>query len=167
MDKINKYEWSIYSIPGSLDVTIGGCIGNDVHGKDSFKFGNFGENVIEIEVILSDKKIIKCSKETNKEIFKAVIGGLGLIGIITKVKLKLKKINSSRFRLTVFRSSRNISAQIIDDKKNKTLISATSISKKTDNINKKDLIIILNTDRFFNKVFNFLLKLIQIHHSIL
>ena len=94
LDKINKYEWSIYSIPGSLDVTIGGCIGNDVHGKDSFKFGNFGENVIEIEVILSDKKIIKCSKETNKEIFKAVIGGLGLIGIITKVKLKLKKINS-------------------------------------------------------------------------
>ena len=47
--------------------------------------------VIEIEVILSDKKIIKCSRETNKEIFKSVIGGLGLIGIITKVKLKLKK----------------------------------------------------------------------------
>ena len=94
MDKINQYGWSIYSIPGSLDVTIGGCIGNDVHGKDTFKFGNFGENVIEIEVILSDKKIIKCSREVNEEIFKSVIGGLGLIGIITKVKLKLKKINS-------------------------------------------------------------------------
>ena len=93
LDKINNFGWSIYSIPGSLDVTIGGCISNDVHGKDTFKFGNFGENIIEIEVILSDKKIIKCSKETNKEIFKSIIGGLGLIGIITKVKLKLKKIN--------------------------------------------------------------------------
>ena len=56
-----------------------------------------------------------------------------------KIRKKLKKVNSNRFRLTVFRSSRNISAQIIDDKKNKTLISATSNSKKTDNINKKDL----------------------------
>lgn len=94
LDKINKYGWSIYSIPGSLDVTIAGCISNDVHGKDTFKFGNFGESVVEIEIILSNKDIITCSKEKNKEIFKSVIGGLGLIGIITKVKLKLKKINS-------------------------------------------------------------------------
>ena len=94
LDKINKSGWSIYSIPGSLDVTIGGCLSNDVHGKDTFKFGNFGESVIEIEIILSDKNIITCSKEKNEEIFKSAIGGLGLIGVITKAKLKLKKINS-------------------------------------------------------------------------
>jgi len=35
-----------------------------------------------------------------------------------RIRNKLKKINSTRFRLTVFRSSRNISAQIIDDKNN-------------------------------------------------
>ena len=51
LDKINKYEWSIYSIPGSLDVTIGGCIGNDVHGKDSFKNGNFGNQVLELKLL--------------------------------------------------------------------------------------------------------------------
>ena len=39
----------------------------------------------------------------------------------------------------MFRSSRNISAQIIDDKNNNTLVSATSIKKKTSNIKKKDL----------------------------
>ena len=43
---------------------------------------------------------------------------------------KLKKINKERFRLTVFRSSKNISAQIIDDKNNKTLVSASSIKEK-------------------------------------
>ena len=47
-----------------------------------------------------------------------------------KIRKKLKKINSDRFRLTVFRSSRNISAQIIDDKNGKTLISASSIKEK-------------------------------------
>ena len=40
--------------------------------------------------------------------------------------------------MTVFRSSRNLSAQIIDDKSNKTLISATS-NKKEINSKKKDL----------------------------
>ena len=44
----------------------------------------------------------------------------------TRIRKKLKKINTERFRLSVFRSSRNISAQIIDDKNNKTLVSASS-----------------------------------------
>ena len=46
-----------------------------------------------------------------------------------RVRRKLKKSNSNRFRLSVFRSSRNISAQIIDDDNNKTLVSASSLKK--------------------------------------
>jgi len=38
-----------------------------------------------------------------------------------RIRRKLKQVNSERLRLTIFRSSRNISAQIIDDKNNKTL----------------------------------------------
>ena len=56
-----------------------------------------------------------------------------------RIRKKLKKINQERFRLTVFRSSRNISAQIIDDENNKTLISATSITKKSTNKKKSDI----------------------------
>ena len=57
----------------------------------------------------------------------------------TKVRRKLKKINSERFRLTVYRSSRNLSAQIIDDKNGKTLVSASSINEKRTNKKKADL----------------------------
>ena len=56
-----------------------------------------------------------------------------------RIRRKLKQVNSERFRLTVFKSSRNISAQIIDDKNNKTLISATSIKEKNTNKKKTDL----------------------------
>ena len=56
-----------------------------------------------------------------------------------RIRKKLKKVNTDRFRLTVFRSLKNISAQIIDDKNNKTLISASSISEKTKNKKKADL----------------------------
>ena len=54
-----------------------------------------------------------------------------------RIRRKLKNVNKNRFRLSVYRSSRNISAQIIDDKNNKTLVSASSINEKTTNKNKK------------------------------
>jgi len=56
-----------------------------------------------------------------------------------RIRKKLKKINSERFRLTIFRSSRNISAQIIDDINNKTLVSASSIKEKISSRKKTDL----------------------------
>ena len=47
-----------------------------------------------------------------------------------RVSNKVKKVASyGRFRLSISRSSKNISAQIIDDSKNITLISASSIEK--------------------------------------
>ena len=56
-----------------------------------------------------------------------------------RIRRKLKQVNSERLRLTVFRSSRNISAQIIDDKNKKTLVSASSIKEKNTNKKKTDL----------------------------
>jgi len=57
-----------------------------------------------------------------------------------RIRKKLKKVNVNRFRLSIFRSSKNISAQIIDDTNNKTLISESSLKKKSESkkTNKKD-----------------------------
>ena len=58
---------------------------------------------------------------------------------------KLKKVNSNRYRVSVNKSLNNISAQIIDDLNNKTLVSASSIEKdfkikKTKKIDKSTII---------------------------
>ena len=47
-----------------------------------------------------------------------------------RVRSKLKKVSKNRYRLSVSRSSKNISAQIIDDIKNITLVSASSVEKE-------------------------------------
>ena len=60
-----------------------------------------------------------------------------------RIRRKLKQVNSERLRLTVFRSSRNISAQIIDDKNNKTLVSASSLKEKNANKKKTDLSVLV------------------------
>jgi large subunit ribosomal protein L18 len=60
-----------------------------------------------------------------------------------RIRNKLKKSNTSnRLRLTVNRSSKNISAQIIDDINSKTIVAASSVEKgikKTAKIKKSDL----------------------------
>tara|TARA_B100000579_G_C22678416_1_gene779090 strand:+ start:571 stop:924 length:354 start_codon:yes stop_codon:yes gene_type:complete len=43
---------------------------------------------------------------------------------------KLKDVNTNKLRITVFKSSKNISAQIIDDKVSKTIVSASSTEKE-------------------------------------
>ena len=58
---------------------------------------------------------------------------------------KLKKVNVSKYRISVTKSLNNISAQIIDDKQKKTLVSASSIekeikSKKVKKMEKSSLI---------------------------
>ena len=58
-----------------------------------------------------------------------------------RVRKKLKNVSKDRFRLSVSRSTKNISAQIIDDVKNITLVSASSIDKeiKDQKKNKSEL----------------------------
>ena len=46
-----------------------------------------------------------------------------------RVRKKLKKVSTNKFRISVFKSSKNLSAQIIDDKNNKTIVSASSVEK--------------------------------------
>ena len=54
-----------------------------------------------------------------------------------RISNKVKKVsNVDRYRLTVSRSSKNISAQIIDDVNNVTLLSASSIEKDIKSMNK-------------------------------
>ena len=48
----------------------------------------------------------------------------------TRIREKIKKSANGRYRLSVFRSSKNIYAQIIDDDKGKTLLSSSTLDKK-------------------------------------
>tara|TARA_B100002019_G_C21016010_1_gene472350 strand:- start:32 stop:385 length:354 start_codon:yes stop_codon:yes gene_type:complete len=46
---------------------------------------------------------------------------------------KLKSVSSNRYRISITKSLKNLSAQIIDDKQNKTLVSASSVEKEIKN----------------------------------
>ncbi len=86
-------NWYLSSCPGGGDVSIGGALSNNVHGKDSFRNGNFGENIEFFKILQSNGKIVQINK--SDEAFKYIVSGIGLFGIITEITLKLKKITSN------------------------------------------------------------------------
>ena len=68
--------WFPMVAPGTKFVTIGGAIASDVHGKNHHIEGSFRKCVMWLEVISSDGKIYKCSREHNTELFENTIGGM-------------------------------------------------------------------------------------------
>jgi len=56
-----------------------------------------------------------------------------------RIRKKLKNVNRERLRLSIYRSLKNISAQIIDDKIHKTIVSASSAEKKITKGKKTEL----------------------------
>ncbi|MGN6418338.1 MAG: FAD-binding protein [Pseudobacter sp.] len=87
--------WFLPVTPGTKFITVGGAIGSDVHGKNHHVDGTFGQHVVDMDIILADGKQVTCSPTDHADLFEATCGGMGLTGMITRIKFKLKKIPSS------------------------------------------------------------------------
>ncbi|HYM08579.1 MAG TPA: FAD-binding oxidoreductase [Terriglobales bacterium] len=85
--------WFLPVTPGTRFVTLGGAIANDVHGKNHHRAGTLGRHVRRLELCRSDHGLLLCSPESNPDLFRATIGGLGLTGVITCAEIALKKIS--------------------------------------------------------------------------
>lgn len=80
--------WLPAVMPGTGFATVGGCIANDVHGKNHHGVGTFGQHVVSIDLIV-DGKIKRITPTKNAGLFKATVGGLGQTGIIASARLQL------------------------------------------------------------------------------
>ena len=95
LNLIVEKGWFLPVTPGSKQITLGGMVASDVHGKNHHKNGSFKNHIISLKLVNEEKKLITCSAKLNKRLFKYTIGGMGLSGIIYSCKFKLKKINSN------------------------------------------------------------------------
>ena len=93
---IIKHNWFLPVTPGTKNVTAGGLIASNVHGKNHHKVGSFHNYVRWFNLLLPNGKIIKCSRKSNQELFNWTIGGMGMTGIIVKIEFSLKKIHSDK-----------------------------------------------------------------------
>ena len=93
--------------PGSANVTIGGAIASDVHGKNHHKVGSLGNHVSRILIINGKGDIEEIKPELEQSgkknnFFWATIAGMGLTGIIIEATISLIKIETSFVKVDTF-----------------------------------------------------------------
>lgn len=79
---------------GTSRTTMGGCAAMNVHGKNNWQVGPFGEHVVEFDLMLASGETITCSRAENSDVFHAAIGGFGMLGVFTRLTLQLKRVYS-------------------------------------------------------------------------
>jgi FAD/FMN-containing dehydrogenase len=66
----------------------------NIHGKNNFRMGPIGEHVEEFTALLPSGAEVVCSPTRNGDLFYAMIGGMGMLGVFTSITLKMKKMYS-------------------------------------------------------------------------
>ena len=94
--------------PGTRNVTIGGAIASDVHGKNHHLNGSFGNHIKEILLIDGRGNLKKLSSNNSgseeiKNQFWATIGGMGLTGVIVEATFSLIPIKTSKMLTNTFK----------------------------------------------------------------
>ncbi|MDE2255710.1 MAG: FAD-binding oxidoreductase [Betaproteobacteria bacterium] len=84
--------WFLSVTPGTREVTVGGAIANDVHGKNHHAAGTFAHHLRGFELLRSDGARLDCTPARHPDWFAATVGGLGLTGLVTRAELQLAPV---------------------------------------------------------------------------
>lgn len=99
LDVCAPQGWIPPVMPGTKHVSLGGAIACDIHGKNHFSRGSFGDHVTEITLRLAHGEHVSCSPRHNTDLFYATLGGMGLTGIVEEVSLQLAPLPSLSLRV--------------------------------------------------------------------
>jgi decaprenylphospho-beta-D-ribofuranose 2-oxidase len=93
-------------LPGTRQVTIGGAIAADVHGKNHHTEGSFGNHVRSLDLLMADGEVHTLTPDgADADVFWATIGGMGLTGVILGATVVLQRTETAYFAVDTDRCS--------------------------------------------------------------
>lgn len=84
-------------VSGTMYPTLGGALGMNIHGKNNFRVGTLGNHILEIDVLFPNGDLRTLAAP--HPLFHAVVSSAGLLGIITRIKIQLKRVASGNLRV--------------------------------------------------------------------
>ena len=97
--------WFVPVSPGTRQVTVGGAIAADVHGKNHHRAGSFARHVFWFDLLLPGGRQQRVTPEDDAELFWATAGGMGLTGVITRAAVQLKKVETAKVAVDTVRTA--------------------------------------------------------------
>ncbi|GGK34120.1 decaprenylphosphoryl-beta-D-ribose oxidase [Nocardia camponoti] len=82
-------------LPGTRQVTIGGAIAADIHGKNHHSQGSFGNHVLSLDLLMADGEVRTLGPDS--DVFWATVGGMGLTGIVVRARIRMKRTETAYF----------------------------------------------------------------------
>jgi FAD/FMN-containing dehydrogenase len=83
---LNPLVLSVSIMQSDYDFSIGGTVSTNVHGWQA-NTPPLVSSIKGLHLLLADGRVVYCSRQENPDLFQAVIGGYGLLGIILDVDL--------------------------------------------------------------------------------
>ena len=84
--------WRPPVVPGRGVVTVAGAAAANVHGKNNWRAGAFGDHILSFELALPSGKRLTCARDSHPDLFHAAIGGMGLLGVFTRLTLQMARV---------------------------------------------------------------------------
>ncbi|NOZ77582.1 MAG: FAD-binding oxidoreductase [Acidobacteria bacterium] len=107
-------------VTGTATPSIGGVLSMNAHGKNNWVRGTTGEHCEELDLLLPSGEIRTLTPAGDPELFHAVIGGFGQLGIMTRARLRLMRVHSGLLEVQAV-SARNMGEmlRLLDEAKDR------------------------------------------------
>jgi len=89
-------------VSGTSFPTLAGAAAANIHGKNNFAVGTIGDAILDFDIVLPNGEVRTCSREEHADLFHAAIGGFGMLGVFSRIRLQTKRIHSGDIEVSAF-----------------------------------------------------------------
>jgi decaprenylphospho-beta-D-ribofuranose 2-oxidase len=89
---VHQHLLMLPASPTESHSSVAGAICANVNGKDAWRQGSFAHQVVRLKLLLASGQTLEIDR--SNELFKAVVGGIGMLGVIVDATLQLRPIPS-------------------------------------------------------------------------
>ncbi len=103
LEQVHPVGLSVSTMPGIDVLSVGGTVSVNAHGLD-FRAGSLSSTIRSLRVMLADGTVHRVDRKHRPELFRSVIGGYGLFGVVLDVELDLVESEMYQLRSRVIDS---------------------------------------------------------------